>query len=151
VWLSQKQISDLFDTSTDNIGLHLKNIYSAGELSEEATTEDYSVVRSEGARKVKRVIKHYNLDAIISVGYRVNSVKGTQFRIWANRILKEYLLQGYALNEIRLKQQSAQIERLKKGLSLIQNAQQTPMDDAQARGLLSVLTEYTHSFILLNQ
>lgn len=151
VWLTQKQMSDLFDTSTDNIGLHLKNIYFEGELSEAATTEDYSVVRSEGARKVRRSIKHYNLDAIISVGYRVNSVKGTQFRIWANRILKEYLLQGYALNEMRLKQQSAQIERLKKGLYLIQNAQQAQIDDAQARGLLSVLTEYTHSFILLNQ
>ncbi|WP_238583971.1 MULTISPECIES: virulence RhuM family protein [Legionella] len=82
VWLNQKQMSDLFGTSIDNIGLHLKNIYSEGELSEEATTEDYSVVRIEGTRKVKRLIKHYNLDAIISVGYRINSRKGTQFRIW---------------------------------------------------------------------
>lgn len=151
VWLTQKQMSDLFDTSTDNIGLHLKNIYAEGELPEEATTEDYSVVRTEGARKVKRLIKHYNLDAIISVGYRVNSRKGTQFRVWANQILKEYLLQGYALNEVRLKQQLESIEKLKKGLALIQRAQIESLEQDEAKGLLTVLTEYTHSFILLNQ
>ncbi|MFA6303523.1 MAG: virulence protein RhuM/Fic/DOC family protein [Legionella sp.] len=151
VWLSQKQMSDLFATSSDNIGLHLKNIYTEGELAEEATTEDYSVVRTEGARKVNRLIKHYNLDAIISVGYRVNSKKGTQFRVWANRVLKEYLLQGYALNEVRLKQQLESIEKLKKGLELIQIAQIESLAQDEAKGLLTVLTEYTHSFILLNQ
>ncbi len=151
VWLNQRQISDLFDTSSDNIGLHLKNIYAEGELSEVATTEDYSVVRIEGTRKVKRLIKHYNLDAIISVGYRVNSRKGTQFRIWANQILKEYLLQGYALNEARLTQQLESIDHLKKGLALIQRAQVESLDQDEAKGLLTVLTEYTHSFILLNQ
>jgi death-on-curing family protein len=151
VWLTQKQMSDLFDTSIDNIGLHLKNIYAEGELSEEATTEDYSVVRPEGSRKVKRLIKHYNLDAIISVGYRVNSRKGTQFRVWANQILKKYLLQGYALNEVRLKQQSESIVKLKKGLTLIQRAQIESLEQDEAKGLLTVLTEYTHSFILLNQ
>ncbi len=151
VWLNQKQMSDLFDTSSDNIGLHLKNIYAEGELSEEATVEDYSVVRTEGARKVKRLIKHYNLDAIISVGYRVNSRKGTQFRVWANQILKEYLLKGYTLNEVRLKQQLESIEKLKKGLALIQRAQIESLEQDEAKGLLTVLTEYTHSFILLNQ
>jgi hypothetical protein len=151
VWLSQKQMSDLFDTSTDNISLHLKNIYTDGELSEEATTEDYSIVRVEGARKVQRSIKHYNLDAIISVGYRVNSRKGTQFRIWANHILKEYLLQGYVLNEAKLNQQSDAIDKLEKGLALIQRAQLKSLNDAEAKGILSILTEYTHSFILLNQ
>lgn len=85
IWLNQKQMSELFNTSTDNIGLHIKNVYSDGELSEEATTENYSVVRLEGKRKVNRRVKHYNLDAIISVGYRVNSKQGTQFRIWANK------------------------------------------------------------------
>ncbi|MFJ1270138.1 RhuM family protein [Legionella lytica] len=90
---------ELFGTSIDNIGLHLKNIYAEGELSEKATAEDYSVVRLEGKRKVNRTVRHYNLDAIVSAGYRVNSKQGTQFRIWANKVLKEYLLQGYALNE----------------------------------------------------
>ncbi|MBN2964212.1 virulence RhuM family protein [Sulfurospirillum sp. T05] len=83
VWLSQIQISELFETSTDNVSLHLKNIYKEQELDEIVTTEDFSVVRQEGARKVKRTIKHYNLDAIISVGYRVSSHKATRFRQWA--------------------------------------------------------------------
>lgn len=87
-------MSELFNTSPDNIGLHIKNIYADGELSEDATTEDYSVVRFEGKRKVNGQLKHYNLDAIISVGYRVNSKQGTQFRIWANTVLREYLLHG---------------------------------------------------------
>ena len=79
IWLTQKQMSELFNTSTDNIGLHIKNVYADGELSEEATTEDYSVVRLEGKRKVNRRVKHYNLDAIISVGYRVNSKQENQW------------------------------------------------------------------------
>jgi prophage maintenance system killer protein len=151
IWLNQNQMSELFNTSTDNIGLHIKNIYSDGELSEEATTEDYSVVRLEGKRKVNRRVKHYNLDAIISVGYRVNSKQGTKFRIWANKVLREYLLQGYALNESRLKQQTKKIVQLKETLALFQEAQQTSLGHDEAKGLLSVLTEYTHSFILLNQ
>lgn len=151
IWLSQKQMSELFNTSTDNIGLHIKNVYADGELSEQATTEDFSVVRLEGKRKINRRVKHYNLDTIISVGYRVNSKQGTQFRIWANKVLREYLLQGYALNESRLKQQTKQIVQLKDTLALFQEAQQTSLGNDEAKGLLSVLTEYTHSFILLNQ
>ena len=92
VWLSQAQMAHLFDTSTDNIGLHLKNIYAEVELEEKATTEDYSVVRSEGKRRVTRQIKHYNLDAVLSVGYRVKSKNATQFRRWATARLKDYLL-----------------------------------------------------------
>lgn len=140
IWLNQKQMSELFNTSTDNIGLHIKNVYSDGELSEEATTEDYSVVRLEGKRKVNRRVKHYNLDAIISVGYRVNSKQGTQFRIWANKVLKEYLFQGYALNESKLKQQTKQISQLKETLTLFQEAQRASLAHDEAKGLLSVLT-----------
>ena len=88
VWLSQKQMAELFDCSVDNIGLHLKNIYSEGELAEISTSEDSSVVQVEGERRVNRTIKLYNLDAIISVGYRINSLRGTQFRIWATQKLK---------------------------------------------------------------
>lgn len=102
VWLSQKQLADLLETSTDNIGLHLKNIYAQEELEELATTEDFSVVQTEGARQVTRTVKHYNLDAIISVGYRVNSKRGVQFRQWATRVLREHLTQGYTLNQARL-------------------------------------------------
>jgi hypothetical protein len=104
LWLTQRQMADLFEKDTDTIGLHLKNIYQDGELMEDATTEEYSVVQMEGKRQVKRTLKHYNLDAIISVGYRVNSKRGTQFRIWATQRLKEYLVQGYAINEKRLEQ-----------------------------------------------
>ena len=99
IWLSQKQMSELFNCSTDNIALHLKNIYKEQELDEIATSEEYSVIQIEGKRKVKRKSLLYNLDAIISVGYRVNSIRGTQFRIWANKVLKEYLLKGYAINQ----------------------------------------------------
>ena len=113
LWLSQKQISELLDTSTDNISLHLKNIYQDKELDAKATTEDYSVVRQEGKREVKRRLKHYNLDAIISVGYRVNSKKGTQFRQWATARLKEYLVKGYTLNQQRLSQYQEHLEKLK--------------------------------------
>ncbi|HGU7323929.1 TPA: virulence RhuM family protein, partial [Legionella pneumophila] len=151
IWLTQRQMADLFGTSTDNIGLHLKHICAEGELSEKATAEDYSVVRIEGTRKVNRKVRHYNLDAIISIGYRVNSRQGTQFRIWANKVLKEYLLQGYALNESRLAQQTEQINRLKETLMLFQKVPQDALGYSEASGLLSVLTQYTHSFVLLNQ
>ena len=102
VWLSQRQMAELLGTTSDNVGLHLKGIFDEGELVTAATTEDFSVVQVEGRRRVRRQVKHYNLDAIISVGYRVNSRRGTQFRIWATRTLREHLLAGYTLNERRL-------------------------------------------------
>ena len=98
VWLTQSQMATLFGCSTDNVGLHLKNIYSCGELDKGATTEESSVVQIEGQCKVSRKVCLYNLDAIISVGYRVNSVLGVKFRQWATRVLKEYLLRGYSVN-----------------------------------------------------
>ncbi|MEG1269180.1 MAG: virulence RhuM family protein, partial [Oscillospiraceae bacterium] len=94
----------LFDCTADNISLHLKNIFASGELEEKATTEEISVVQKEGTRNVQRAPKFYNLDAIISVGYRVNSKKATNFRIWATRILNEYMTKGFALDDERLKQ-----------------------------------------------
>lgn len=151
IWLTQRQMAELFGTSTDNIGLHLKNIYAEGELSEEATAEDYSLVRLEGKRKVNRTVRHYNLDAIISVGYRVNSKQGTQFRVWASKVLKEYLVQGYALNESQLHQHKEQINRLKETVALFQKVPLEALGYSEASGLLSVLTQYTHSFVLLNQ
>ncbi|AHG85755.1 Death-on-curing protein [Bibersteinia trehalosi USDA-ARS-USMARC-190] len=111
VWLSQAQMASIFDTSSDNISLHLKNIFTEGELDENATTEDFSVVRQEGKRQVTRQLKHYNLDAIISVGYRVKSSSATQFRIWATARLKDYLVKGYALNERRLQERVLSLNR----------------------------------------
>ena len=102
VWCTQKAMGILFDCSTDNIGLHLKNIYESGELKEEATAEKISVVRREGNRDVNRVIQFYNLDAVISVGYRVNSIRATQFRQWATSVLRQYAIRGYVLDRKRM-------------------------------------------------
>ncbi len=109
VWLTQAQMALLFGCTSDNIGLHLKNLYAEGEIEQVATTEEISVVRLEGSRKVSRRITHYNLDAILSVGYRVSSKSATRFRQWANSVLKEYLLRGYAINQ--------RIERLEQRVS----------------------------------
>lgn len=104
LWLTQKAMAELFECTPDNISLHLKNIYKEGELEEQATAEEISVVQKEGKREVRRKTKFYNLDAIISVGYRVNSQKATKFRIWATGILKEYIQKGFVLDDERLKQ-----------------------------------------------
>lgn len=104
IWVTQRGMAELFDCSSDNISLHLKNIYQDGELQENATAEDFSVVQAEGNRQVSRIIKFYNLDAVISVGYRVNSRRATQFRIWATKILKEFIKKGFVLDDERLKQ-----------------------------------------------
>lgn len=103
VWLTQREIAQLFDVSTDNVGLHLKNIFEDGELSREATTEESSVVQIEGGREVQRPVTLYNLDAILAVGYRVRSPRGVQFRRWASTILKEYLTKGFVMDDERLK------------------------------------------------
>lgn len=102
VWCTQKAMAQLFDCSTDNIGLHLKNIYETGELTQEATTENFSVVQTEGERQVNRNLKFYNLDAIISVGYRVNSTRATQFRQWCTFILRQFAIRGYVIDKKRM-------------------------------------------------
>lgn len=148
VWLTQKQMALLFSTSTDNISLHLANIYRDEELSETATTEDSSVVRMEGSRSVKRTVKHYNLDAILSVGYRINSKRGTQFRIWANTVLRDHLLKGYSLNEARL--QTRGIEDLQSDIALLTStlSSQALVTD-QGRAILDVVQTYARSWNLL--
>lgn len=149
VWLSQAQMAQLFDTSTDNISLHLKNIYAEAELEEKTTTEDYSVVRAEGKRRVTRQIKHYNLDAVLSVGYRVKSKNATQFRRWATARLKDYLLKGYALNQQRLQQNAAELEQ---ALRLIQKTAASPeLTVDSGRGLVDIVSRYTHTFLWLQQ
>lgn len=102
VWCTQKAMAQLFDCTADNIGLHLKNIYETGELAQEATTENFSVVQNEGERQVNRKLKFYNLDAIISVGYRVNSTKATQFRQWCTFILRQFAIRGYVIDKKRM-------------------------------------------------
>ncbi len=103
IWLSQREMAELFTVSQDNIGLHLKNLYEEGELEREATTEESSVVQKEGNREVRRPLTLYNLDAILSVGYRVRSPRGVQFRQWATANLKEFLTKGFLMDDERLK------------------------------------------------
>ena len=111
IWLTQNQIVALFESSKANISEHIKNIFLTGELNHNATVRKFRTVQKEGNRTVARKIAHYNLDVIISVGYRVNSIRGTQFRIWANKILKEYLLKGYSLNQ-RIDRIESNVEKL---------------------------------------
>ena len=103
IWLTQKQMAVLFQKDSDTIGLHIKNVYQEAELQEYGTTEKYSVVQKEGSRNVKREVNFYNLDVIISVGYRVNSIQGTHFRIWATKQLKELMIKGFVIDDEKLK------------------------------------------------
>lgn len=152
LWLSQRLMAELFEKDSDTIGLHIKNSYTEGELEEEGTTELFSVVQTEGSRQVTRQVKFYNLDVIISVGYRVNSKRGTQFRIWATQRLKDYLIRGYTLNEKRLKQFSENLRDLEQTVQLIhQTGQSGTLLEHEAKGLLDIITHYTQSFVLLNQ
>jgi prophage maintenance system killer protein len=152
VWLSQKQMADLFEKNSDTIGLHLRNIYRSGELLERATTEKYSVVQKEGNRNVNRTIKLYNLDAIISTGYRVNSKRGIQFRIWANQVIKDYLINGFALNERRLSSQNEQLKSLKESvLILTKIVNQKKLSPDESEGLLRIITDYAYALDILDQ
>lgn len=149
VWLSQMQMSELFGKDSDTIGLHLKNIYKSEELDENSTTEDSSVVRQEGKRQVKRKIRFYNLDAIISIGYRVSSKKGTQFRIWATHRLKEYIVQGYSINQRRFDQNA---ETLQQALRLIEKAASSPdLSRDAGQGLVEIVSRYTQTFLWLQR
>ena len=114
LWLTRTQMADLFGVTPQNITLHLRNVYKANELSESSTSKESLLVQIEGKRQVSRKVQEYNLDAIISVGYRVNSVRATQFRIWATKVLKEYILRGYAINNQRLKQLGQAVEVMKR-------------------------------------
>jgi len=152
LWLSQKQMGDLFGKDANTIGAHIKNIYGEKELEEGTTTTTFQVSQEEGKRKINRKVKFYNLDLILSVGYRVSSKRGTAFRIWANKILKEYLLSGYSLNEKKLQEKAEQYEALKKAFALIKKvtSSQTLSGD-QATGLLRVLSDYAYALDVLDK
>lgn len=129
VWLTQTQIVELFHSSKANISEHLKSIFASNELVREATVRKFRTVRTEGKREVERELEHFNLDVIISIGYRVNTKRGIQFRQWAAQRLKEYLVQGYAINENRLKQKQQEIEYLKTGIRILSRAIEEQADD----------------------
>ncbi|MBF0202898.1 MAG: virulence protein RhuM/Fic/DOC family protein [Desulfamplus sp.] len=150
IWLTQLQMATLFDKDVRTVNEHIKNIYKTGELEMVPTIRKFRIVRQEGARQVERDIDHYNLDIIISVGYRVNSKRGTQFRQWATARLKEYLIQGYAINERRLAEKQQQVQVLKDGIRIINRALEQSVTSIDmdwlklfSRGL-TLLDDYDH-------
>lgn len=147
VWLTQAQVAGLFAVTPQNVTMHLKNIYQEQELAEDATCKDFLQVQSEGGREVKRKRKHYNLDAIISVGYRVNSRRATQFRIWATRTLRQHLVDGYTLNQQRLKERGIAFEQALDLLSRTLANQQ--LVSAEGEAVLRVIADYARSWSLL--
>ncbi len=135
VWLTQAQMAELFETTPQNITIHLKNVYSEDELYEKATCKDYLQVRKEGKRTVKRKQKHYNLDVIISIGYRVKSLRATQFRIWATNVLKKHLVDGYTINEKRIRVSEHKYQQLKQSLKLLSNVVHIESVSDEAKGI----------------
>ncbi|NQX38319.1 Fic/DOC family protein [Pedobacter steynii] len=152
IWLNQHQLAELFKTDRTSLAKHIRNIYKAGELEEISTCAKFAQVQTEGSRTIKREVIHYNLDLIISVGYRINSKLGTQFRIWANKILKEYLVKGYSLNETRLREQNDQLKSLKNTVGLLSNIlENRPLNSDEATGLLRVVTDYAYALDILDK
>lgn len=152
VWLSQKQMAMLFQNTIPNMNMHIRNIYLEKELKKSATIKESLIVQKEGNRLINRKVELYNLDIIISVGYRVKSKRGTQFRQWATQRLKDYLVKGYSLNEKRLQEVQQNMEQLQQAVKLIRRSGSTEqLSTSEAKGLLEIITNYTQSFILLNQ
>ena len=149
VWLSQSQLAQLLQVRPQNITMHIRNVYKEGELERSATCKNFLQIQNEGGRLITRNIKFYNLDVIISVGYRVKSLRGTQFRIWANRVLKEYLIKGYAIYR-NAKQE--QLDELKRTISVMSNvlaAKSVTKDEAV--GLLKVISDYAYGLDTLDR
>ena len=149
VWLSRMQIAQLLHTQPQNVSLHIGNIYREKELDEASTRKDFFLVQNEGNRKVSRLTKFYNLDVIISVGYRVKSQRGTQFRIWANKILKDYIIRGYAINH---NAKAEQLDELKQTIAIMRNvlAHKSITQD-EAVGLLRVISDYSYGLDTLDR
>jgi Virulence protein RhuM family len=148
VWLTQLQMATLFETTPENVLMHLKNVYSDGELVERSTTKDFLAVRTEGKRRVRRKLKHYNLDAIISVGYRVNSKRGVRFRQWATGVLREHIVQGYTLNTQRLAERG--VGEIEQAVSLLaRTLSANALITDEGRAVLEVVQQYTRAWRLL--
>ena len=152
VWLKQYQLEELSQTNRTVIVKHIQNIYKTGELDERATCAFFAQVRKEGKRVVKRRIKFYNLDVIIAVGYRVNSKRGTQFRIWANQIIKDYLVKGYAINQQKLQKQVEQLNELKETIKILGNTlNYKKLSGEESSGLLKIIADYSYALDLLDR
>jgi prophage maintenance system killer protein len=152
VWLSLTQLTELFRRDKSVISRHINNIFKEGELSRRSTVAKFATVQIEGEREITRSIEYFNLDVIISVGYRVKSQRGTDFRIWANRILKEYLIRGYSINEKRLTQQNEQLRELQKSVKILGEVlNQKMLSDSESTGLLRIISDYAYALDVLDQ
>ena len=153
IWATQAQIAEMFDVTPQNITIHLRKIYVEGELDAERTCKEYLQVQDEGGREVSRKVKMYNLDAIISVGYRVNSRKATDFRIWATNVLRKYVVDGAVVNERRLKELSSKkLQELDGALAIVRRVMaQTEFVEDEAKGILEVITHYAGTFRTLKE
>lgn len=152
VWLNRHQLAMLFDRDIKTIGKHINTIFEEQELDANSTVAKFATVQIEGDRKIKREIEHYNLDVIISVGYRVKSKQGTQFRQWATQRLKDYLVKGYTINQKRLEEAENKFQELKQAVKLLEsvvNAKEITGDEAQ--GLLKILSDYAFALDILDQ
>ena len=152
VWLSQRQMAELFEKDIRTINEHIGNIYKEKELVKSSTIRKFRIVQKEGNRLVERERHCYNLDVIISVGYRVNSKRGTQFRIWATNVLKNHLIQGYSINQKRLQENQAKIKELQKTARMIERLLlQKNLESPEATGLLQVILDYQKALHLLDE
>ena len=152
VWLNQAQLVALFGSGKTNISEHITSIFAFAELDAEATVRKFRTVRQEGKRTIKRNIEHYNLDVIISIGYRVNTKRGIQFRQWAIQRLKDYLVKGYAINEKRLADAENRFAELKHAIELFDRvAQAKEISNHEAQGLLKVLSDFTSALDILDK
>jgi len=152
VWLNQYQLEELFETNRTSIIRHISNIYKSEELRKEATSAKIAQVQKEGTRNITRQINFYNLDVIIAVGYRVNSKRGTEFRIWANKIIKDYLIKGFSLNEKRLSQQNEQLNELRESVKILGDVlQYKELTADESTGLLKIISEYAYALDLIDQ
>ena len=149
VWLTQAQMAELFEKTPQNITMHIGNAYKEGELEKESTCKEYLQVQQEGKRKVSRMVKYYDLDVIISVGYRVKSTRGTAFRIWARKVLREYLVKGYAVNERMRKEQIGELRQLVGMLGRTIQSQPLLSND-ETNALFEVVTDYTYALDTLD-
>ncbi len=141
----------LFKSTKQNVSLHINNVFKEGELNKSSTVKEYLTVQKEGKRTVTRAIEHYNLDVIISAGYRVKSKRGTQFRIWANKVLKDYLTKGYALNERKLKEQTERMKELEKTLDIFSKvAESYQLKQDEFAGIIQVVKDYTYALDTLD-
>lgn len=151
VWLTLNQLADLFGVDKSGISRHIKNIFKDGELDEKSTVAKFATVQKEGNRTIKREVEFYNLDIIISIGYRVNSKRATDFRIWATKTLKEYLVKGYAVNEKRLLEARERFKELQTAISFLQEKSRKELLTGQSQEILNLLSTYAKTLTLLNE